>query len=258
MNYSMLGGGKRFRPILVYATGEALGLPPESLDPIACAVETIHGYSLIHDDLPAMDDDDLRRGNPTCHRAYDEATAILAGDALQALAFELLADGLPGDSPHSLKIIAQIADACGSQGMAGGQVLDLASVGRDISLEDLFEMHRLKTGALIKVCVTAPALLADAPQETQSALARYGACVGMAFQIHDDILDVTGNEDDTGKASQSDAARHKPNFPSMMGLGPSRDESALWCQRAHDALEDCQCDSRNLALLATYVIGRNH
>ena len=258
MAYSMLGGGKRFRPVLVYATGEALGVETAALDPVACAIETIHGYSLIHDDLPAMDDDDLRRGNPTCHRAYDEATAILAGDALQALAFEYLGRHLPSGNPNSLAVIADIAAACGSRGMAGGQDLDLASVGRQVSSDDLYRMHRLKTGALIRVCVTAPARLAEISATTRAALVTYGEAVGLAFQIHDDILDVVGTESQTGKNSQSDAARDKPNFPSIIGLDESKREAERWCQEALKALESCEFDTHQLAWLATYVIGRNH
>jgi farnesyl diphosphate synthase len=258
MRYSMLGGGKRFRPLLVYAAGNALGIELETLDPIACAIETIHGYSLIHDDLPAMDDDDLRRGNPTCHRAYDEATAILAGDALQALAFEILADELQCHADRALRIISEIAKACGSQGMAGGQVLDLDSIGKNISLDELSQMHRLKTGALIQVCVTTPALFAGADKRTRATLARYGESIGMAFQIHDDILDVDGHHEQTGKHGQSDAARDKPNFPSILGLEESRQQASLWCQRALDALNEVDLDTTNLASLAFYVIGRNH
>ena len=162
MRYASLAGGKRFRPVLVYSTGKALGLSSDELDPIAAAIEIIHAYSLIHDDLPAMDDDDLRRGRPTCHKAFDEATAILAGDALQALAFEVLASELPPASSNSLAVIGSIARACGSIGMAGGQVLDLSAVGRKISEQQLKTMHRLKTGALITAAVTAPGILSQA------------------------------------------------------------------------------------------------
>ncbi len=162
MRYASLDGGKRFRPVLVYATGSALGLAEDTLDPVAAAIELIHAYSLIHDDLPAMDDDDLRRGRPTCHRAFDEATAILAGDALQALAFEILADELPPEQPSSLRAINAIARACGSVGMAGGQALDLGAVGQTISEQALTTMHRLKTGALITASVTIPGLLSGA------------------------------------------------------------------------------------------------
>jgi farnesyl diphosphate synthase len=258
MRYAMLGGGKRFRPLLVYAAGQALGVDMERLDPIACAIETIHGYSLIHDDLPAMDDDDLRRGNPTCHRAYDEATAILAGDALQAFAFEVLAENLQCDPSAALKIVCEIARACGSEGMAGGQVLDLASIGRHVKLDELCQIHSLKTGALIQVCVTTPAILAGVSQDVQTAMAKYGESVGMAFQIYDDILDVAGFEAQTGKNTQSDAARDKPNFPSILGLEESHLQAAQWCRKALDALGEIERDTGNLEDLATYVISRNH
>jgi geranylgeranyl pyrophosphate synthase len=257
MRYASLAGGKRFRPVLVYASGKALGLAANELDPIAAAIEIIHAYSLIHDDLPAMDDDDLRRGRPTCHKAFDEATAILAGDALQALAFEVLASELSPASANSLAVINTIARACGSVGMAGGQVLDLSAVGQKISEQQLTTMHRLKTGALITAAVMAPGILSGADGETLVHLSSFGECIGLAFQIHDDILDVTGDSELTGKSTLADAALNKPTFPSVLGLDKSR-------KRAHDLrdeaifhLQHISGDTDSLAWLADYVISRD-
>jgi geranylgeranyl pyrophosphate synthase len=256
MRYSALAGGKRIRPVLVYATGKTLGLAPEQLDPVAAAIECIHAYSLIHDDLPAMDDDDLRRGRPTCHRAFDEATAILAGDALQALAFEVLAAGLPA-SDNSLAVIGEIARACGSTGMAGGQALDLDAVGRKLSEARLKTMHRLKTGALIRASVTAPCLLARAEPRTLANLARYGDSVGLAFQVHDDILDVAGDSELTGKNTLADAALGKPTFVSILGLQESRRQALELRDMAISNLEHVPGDTATLAWLAEYVVSRD-
>ena len=257
MRYSALDGGKRFRPILVYAAGKALGIAIQQLDPLACAIELIHVYSLIHDDLPAMDDDNLRRGRPTCHRKFDEATAILAGDALQALAFEILANELSPDSETSLELISTIAKACGSIGMAGGQALDLGAVGVTLDLQQLETMHRLKTGALIQACVITPCIFAATDTQTQMKFAAYGKCVGLAFQIHDDILDVTGNSELTGKSSQADAALNKPTFPSILGLEESRRRAVLLRDEAGVALQGFSGDVSTLNWLANYVISRD-
>jgi geranylgeranyl pyrophosphate synthase len=256
MRYSVLSGGKRIRPVLVYATGQTLGLLGEQLDPIAAAVECIHAYSLIHDDLPAMDDDNLRRGRPTCHRAFDEATAILAGDALQALAFEVLAHGVP-PSGNGLAVIKEIARACGSAGMAGGQALDLNAVGRQLDESGLKEMHRLKTGALIRASVTAPCLLAGTDRQTVSHLAHFGDSIGLAFQIHDDILDVAGNSELTGKNTLADAALAKPTFVSVLGLEESRRQAQELRDQALSSLDHVPGDTRTLAWLAGYVVSRD-
>ena len=258
MRYSGLAGGKRMRPMLVYAAAEALGQVPDDLHGVACAIEAIHAYSLIHDDLPAMDDDDLRRGRPTCHRAYDEATAILAGDALQALAFEILADDpvLARSPTAQARLIGRIAAACGASGMAGGQMLDLSAVDRDISYGQLETMHRLKTGALIRISATAPAIFAAASPDSQGRLERFGDRLGLAFQIHDDILDVTGCASTTGKASQADAARNKPTFPSLIGLEASREQASELVSSALDELKGLPGDTLVLEWLARYVIER--
>lgn len=257
MRYASLDGGKRFRPVLVYATGSALGLAEDSLDPVAAAIELIHAYSLIHDDLPAMDDDDLRRGRPTCHRAFDEATAILAGDALQALAFEILADELPPERPSSLRAINAIARACGSVGMAGGQALDLGAVGQTISEQALTTMHRLKTGALITASVTIPGLLSGSDAKTLDHLSAYGERIGLAFQVHDDILDVTGNSQLIGKSTLADVALNKPTFPSILGLENSVKRARELRDEAIFHLQYVDGDTEGLAWLADYVISRD-
>jgi farnesyl diphosphate synthase len=257
MRYSALGGGKRFRPILVYATAKALSLPCERFDPIAVAIELIHAYSLIHDDLPAMDDDDMRRGRPTCHREFDEATAILAGDAMQALAFEVLARELPTGTARSLDVINTLTRACGSTGMAGGQALDLGAVGKRIDEKSLKTMHRLKTGALITASVTTPCILAAAEESVIQRMAKYGAAVGLAFQVHDDILDVTGNSELIGKSTQADLALDKPTFPSILGLDESRRQAAELKDDAIAQLEGIEGDTSTLAWLADYVISRD-
>jgi len=257
MRYATLDGGKRIRPVFVYATGEALNLDPKALDSLAASIEIIHAYSLIHDDLPAMDDDDMRRGRPTVHRAYDEATAILAGDALQALAFQILGEDSSLKPRQRLKIITDLALACGSRGMAGGQMLDLGAVGTSIDSEELEAMHRLKTGALIELCVTAPAEIAQAGSQTKQALRIYGACVGLAFQIHDDVLDVVGTSETLGKNPMSDHHLSKPTFPSTLGLEASRLRARELRDRAITALDDCPGDCTALAYLADYVISRD-
>jgi farnesyl diphosphate synthase len=257
MRYSALDGGKRFRPVLIYASGQALGLQIQKLDPLACAIELIHAYSLIHDDLPAMDDDDLRRGRPSCHRAFDEATAILAGDALQALAFEILARELSETSSNSLELIRLIARACGSAGMAGGQALDLGAVGAELDREQLEIMHRLKTGALIHAAVMAPCVLVDASSQVRHRFSTFGHCIGLAFQVHDDILDVTGDSRLTGKRSQADAALNKPTFPSILGLEQSRRHARALRDEALKSLEEISGDTTAMEWLANYVITRD-
>jgi len=257
MRYSALDGGKRFRPVLVYAAGKALGLPLERLDPLAVSIELIHAYSLIHDDLPAMDDDDMRRGRPTCHRAFDEATAILAGDALQALSFEVLANELPANGSQSLKVINEIAQACGSTGMAGGQAIDLAAVGKQIDEDSLKTMHRLKTGALIRASVTTPCILAGVDEANLQKFSSYGECVGLAFQVHDDILDITGNSEVTGKSTLADIALDKPTFPSLLGLDESHRQARELGAQAKRNLEGIDGDTSALSWLADYVISRD-
>ena len=229
MRYAALGEGKRIRPLLVYATGSAIGIAPVTLDPPAAAVELIHAYSLVHDDLPAMDDDDLRRGRPTTHRAFDEATAILAGDALQVLAFDLLAnEPMPGvDNAGRVEMIRLLAQASGTAGMAGGQAMDLAATGQRLEPRQIEEMHERKTGALMRAsvliaCAAGPRL----PGEKRDALDGYGRAIGLCFQIVDDLLDVLGDPAVTGKLAGSDALRGKPTYPAIAGVGAARARAA--------------------------------
>jgi geranylgeranyl pyrophosphate synthase len=259
MRYSVLGGGKRMRPILVYLTGEALGAPLTRLDAPAAAVELIHVYSLVHDDLPAMDDDDLRRGRPTCHRAYDEATAILVGDALQALAFAVLAnERMAGSSALvRLEMIRVLARATGTGGMAGGQAVDLAAAGHRLPVAAIEEMHRRKTGALIQGSVLLGALaagLSAGPELT--ALGHFGAEIGLAFQIQDDILDVEGDPRVLGKSTGADAAHAKPTYPSTAGLERSRSRARELRDAAVAALAPLGSRAAALTQLANFVIDR--
>jgi geranylgeranyl pyrophosphate synthase len=259
MRYSALGGGKRLRPTLVYLTGESLGAAPEDLDAAAAAVELIHVYSLVHDDLPAMDDDDLRRGRPTCHRAYDEATAILVGDALQALAFAVLADDSIGNlSPAArLAMIRVLAKATGTSGMAGGQAVDLAAVGQNLTVEAIENMHRRKTGALIEGSVLLGALAAGVAAGPQlDALKRFGAEIGLAFQIQDDILDVEGDPALLGKSTGADAAHHKPTYPSTAGLGTARERARQLRDDAVAALQPLGQKGAALVELAHFIVSR--
>ena len=259
MRYSVLGAGKRLRPTLVYLTGEALGAPLEQLDSAAAAVELIHVYSLVHDDLPAMDDDDLRRGRPTCHRAYDEATAILVGDALQALAFAVLAnDPMAGNSAaQRLEMIRVLARATGTSGMAGGQAVDLAAVGQTLSVAAIEDMHRRKTGALIQGSVLLGALAAgvsDGPR--MAALECFGAHIGLAFQIQDDILDVEGDPTVLGKSTGADAAHAKPTYPSTVGLESARVRARELRDDAIAALAPLGSRAAALTQLANFVVAR--
>jgi geranylgeranyl pyrophosphate synthase len=262
MRYSVLGGGKRLRPVLVYLTGQAFGAPLLRLDAPAAAVELIHAYSLIHDDLPAMDDDDLRRGRPACHRAFDEGTAILAGDALQALAFEVLArsrDQPAGDSSAEQRVLmlATLARAIGTEGMAGGQAIDLEAMGKALSAEAIERMHRRKTGALIQASVELGAITAGlAHASAYPALQAFGAEIGLAFQIQDDILDVTGETDVIGKKKGADAALGKPTYPSALGLEAARHAAVQHRDRALAAVEDLGGAALQLRQLAYYVVDR--
>lgn len=261
MRYAVLGGGKRLRPLLVYAAGHAVNGRDDALDAPACAVELIHAYSLVHDDLPSMDDDDLRRGRPTCHIVFGEAMAILAGDALQALAFELLSRPRandPLDAATRLRMLHALGHACGSTGMAGGQALDLSAVGATLDLGALQRMHAYKTGALIRVAVTLGALAAGCTDSDQlQALEHYGRAVGMAFQVRDDILDVEGTTEAIGKTAGKDAASDKPTFPSLLGLDTSRAHLQELTDSALEALDALPGDTRLLDWLARYAAGRN-
>ncbi|MCH9697011.1 MAG: (2E,6E)-farnesyl diphosphate synthase [Gammaproteobacteria bacterium] len=261
MRYTVFNGGKRIRPFLVYATGQALGIPMKTLDGAACAVELIHAYSLVHDDLPAMDDDDLRRGKPTCHVAYDEATAILVGDALQTLAFQVLIDDtdLPGNAQGKLKMIQALANASGSRGMVGGQAIDLDSVGRQLSLEQLETMHMHKTGALIRcsVCIAALATLNLNPK-TLHNLDTYAQSIGLAFQIQDDILDEESNTEALGKTQGKDRDNNKPTYPSLMGMDNAKQKAQQLHAKATEALSQFGHEANVLRELSRYIIERHN
>lgn len=261
MQYACLQGGKRVRPLLVYAGAGAFGGQPEQTDIPACAVELIHCYSLVHDDLPAMDNDDLRRGNPTVHIAFNEATAILAGDALQGLAFRLLSDPgtmTIGDSTR-LRMINLLAAAGGYEGMVTGQAIDFEAVGRTLTLTELETMHRLKTGALIGASVQLGALSTEQATEPQlAALARYSECIGLAFQVQDDILDVVSDTATLGKTQGADQALNKPTYVSLLGLDGARAKAAELCSGAVAALTDFDHHADALRHIARYIVERHH
>ncbi|ASJ76068.1 (2E,6E)-farnesyl diphosphate synthase [Granulosicoccus antarcticus] len=260
MRYSVTNGGKRIRPILTYATGKALGLSLDRVDVAACSLEMMHAYSLVHDDLPAMDDDDLRRGKPTCHKAFDEATAILAGDALQALAFTILAlnrDPLVS-ATAKLRMVEILGQASGAHGMAAGQAIDLESVGRKLTLAELENMHNHKTGALIKASVLLPAMLADPEtSELQTRLENYAGAVGLCFQIVDDILDVVSDTETLGKKQGADIALNKPTYPALLGLEGAREHAQNMHQTALSQLDGLGPDFDELRMLSAYIVQRN-
>jgi farnesyl diphosphate synthase len=261
MEYALLMGGKRMRPLLVYAVGEMLGVQKSDLDVVALALECIHAYSLVHDDLPAMDDDELRRGHPTCHIAFNEATAILAGDALQTLAFDILANAPLSDSADGvrLELIRTLSYASGYQGMCGGQAMDLAATDKVISQAQLESLHLRKTGALLlaavkMACQLAPQLSASSAQSLQM----YAQNIGLAFQVQDDILDVVGDSQTLGKPQGSDQANNKSTYPAMLGLQGARDYLHELHHRALQALLTLPYNSQVLQSLADYIIHRNH
>ena len=260
MRYATLGGGKRVRPMLAFAAGLVTEADPERLKIVASAVEIIHAYSLVHDDLPSMDNDVLRRGRPTCHVEFDEATALLAGDALQALAFELMATYRLADSSETqLKMQQLFARACGSHGMAGGQAIDLASVGKQITLPELEFMHILKTGALIRTSVLLGAYCGKPLADDEMAhLDRYGKLVGLAFQVVDDILDCESNTEKLGKTAGKDQDANKPTYVSLMGLMPAKDFAAELLRDALDAVSGFGENASRLRQLARFIVERQH
>jgi farnesyl diphosphate synthase len=260
MRYAVLGGGKHMRPLLVYATGHALGVEIDALDGPACAVEFVHAYSLIHDDLPAMDNDDLRRGRPTCHKAFDEATAILAGDALQALAFYVLAHdpSMRVGAAGRIEMVETLALASGSRGMAGGQAIDLAAVGTELNLAELENMHIHKTGALIRASVRLGALSQpDVDRELLERLDHFAKCLGLAFQIQDDILDVEGVTEIIGKPQGSDIARNKPTYPNLLGLEGAKRAAAELHRDAIGSLSGLGERAATLRWIADYTVNRD-
>ncbi len=256
MRYSVFNGGKRFRPVLTYAACQAVTGQIEAADAPAAAVELIHAYSLVHDDLPAMDDDDLRRGQPTCHIKFDEATAILAGDALQTAAFSAL---LKHNNPdHLPQLLQELTQASGALGMVAGQMIDLASVGHTLDVSALENMHRHKTGALICASVRMGAVAGDASEEQLEALTIYARALGLAFQVQDDILDVEGDTTTLGKQAGADAALDKPTYPALLGLEQAKAKAHELVDTALSALEGFGPEAHLLRELARYVIQRNH
>ena len=257
MRHGVLNGGKRMRPLLVYATGTALGACEADLDAAAAAVELVHCYSLIHDDLPAMDDDDLRRGQPTVHVAFDEATAILAGDALQTLAFEVLA-AAPQAPAQRVTMLAELARASGVAGMCGGQALDIDATGQAIALIELERLHALKTGALLRCAVRLGALAANATPAQVEQLDRYADALGLAFQVRDDLLDIEGDAATLGKTAGKDVAQAKATFPALLGIEASRARLAALAATMRQALDALDVDTGALHALARQVIERSH
>jgi farnesyl diphosphate synthase len=259
MRYAVMGGGKRIRPTLVYAGGQATGAPIQELDRPACAVELIHAYSLIHDDLPAMDDDDLRRGKPSCHRAFGEATAILAGDALQSHAFLVLSNGHSDgiDAGTRLRMISTLALASGSRGMAGGQAIDLAATGQQLNIAELEDMHIHKTGALIRASVVLGALCGSAAEQADiDRLDHYAKCIGLAFQIRDDILDVEGEANTLGKNTGMDQRLEKSTYPALIGMEGARQRATELHEEALESLASFSADADPLRWISGYIIER--
>lgn len=257
MRYALLGGGKRVRPLLVRAAGELFDADADTLARAACALEMIHVYSLVHDDMPCMDDDALRRGKPTVHIAYDEATALLVGDALQSQAFMLLAEGAAIPPARQMAMLRLLAQASGSNGMCGGQAIDLDSVGLALSLQQLEQMHQLKTGALLRAAVVLGALAGkDVTQEELTALNAYARAVGLAFQVVDDVLDATADSATLGKTAGKDAAANKPTYVSILGLEPSKALAEQLRCDAHAALAPFGDKARRLREMADLVVQR--
>ena len=258
MSYSTLNGGKRLRALLVYAAGDVFGVDLELLDAPASAVEMIHAYSLVHDDMPIMDNDDLRRGRPTCHKAYDDATALLVGDALQSLAFETLCDDVLSPIQQS-QMVKTLAQQSGVFGMAGGQAIDLESVGESLDINALQKMHELKTGALIRASVRLGALASTQIDDAiLTTLDKYAFCIGLAFQVQDDVLDVTADTDTLGKTQGADIALNKPTYPALLGLEAAQKKATDLITQALVELDALPYNTQILAALAQFVIKRAH
>lgn len=259
MRYAAMNGGKQIRPLLVYASGNAVDAAIDTLDDPACAIELIHVFSLVHDDLPAMDDDDLRRGKPTCHKAYDDATAILAGDALQSLAFYILShsDRIRIDAERRLQMLETLSLASGSRGMAGGQAIDIASEGQQLTVAELEDMHIHKTGTLIRASVRLGALSApDATPEQLEQLDHYAKCIGLSYQIQDDILDIEGDTTTLGKTQGADAARNKPTYPALLGMEGAKQRARELHEQSLDSLSGFDQRADLLRRLSSYIIER--
>ena len=261
MRYGLLIGGKRIRPYLAYITGETLGASLSDIDGVAAALECIHAYSLLHDDLPAMDDDDLRRGKLTCHKAFDEATAILAGDSLQTLAFDILVnhDFTSEIAPKRVVLIQQLVNAAGYQGMCGGQALDLSATGRTIPLSELETLHSLKTGALLKASVLMAAECSiKTTKKDKENLTHFASLMGLAYQIRDDIIDITSSEEELGKPKGSDLAAKKSTYPGLLGLQGAQEKAQYLYQEALRSLDELPYNNQNLSAFATFIINRKH
>jgi geranylgeranyl pyrophosphate synthase len=260
MEYSVLGPGKRVRPLLVYAAGELCGIEAAPLDAIAAAVELVHAYSLVHDDLPAMDDDDLRRGRPTTHRAFDEAIAILAGDALQALAFELLCDepALAAHPQQQVRVIARLAHAAGPAGMVGGQVLDLQAENEMIGEAGLEQIHRRKTGELIRAAIMMPSELAELPANAREHLDEFARDIGLVFQIRDDLLELEQDTATLGKNAGSDAANNTSTYPTVLGSERARERADQVYERAMRALAEFAERASGLRWLSDFILTRSY
>jgi len=259
MAYSLFNGGKRVRPFLVQATAQAMGVDDTRVDIAMAAIEMVHSYSLVHDDLPAMDDDDLRRGQPTCHIKFNEATAILAGDALLTGAFEILAD-MPADFSNTqrLKLVSLLSQGAGAAGMVAGQAIDLASVGKAVDLAHLERMHGHKTGALIRISVLMGAYCGQPDETTLKQLTIYANAIGLAFQVQDDILDIESDTATLGKQQGADVALNKPTYPALLGLAGAKEKAAQLHQLALQALDQLAGDTSALSQLADYIITRDH
>jgi len=259
MRYSVLEGGKRVRPLLAYAVGELNNAPIERVEIAAAAVELIHAYSLVHDDMPCMDDDVLRRGKPTCHIEYDEATALLVGDALQSLAFHLLSEHhLNDDAAKQLHMVKLLAVASGSRGMAGGQAIDLASVGKQLTLPELEQMHIHKTGALIRAAILLGAHCGDLNQEQLDKLDRYGKCIGLAFQVVDDVLDSEADTTTLGKTAGKDADNNKPTYVTLLGVSAAKNMAIELHREALEALDGFGAPAQRLRELADFIVMRKY
>ena len=259
MLYSLFNGGKRVRPALVYIVNKMLGGALEQADSAAAAIECIHSYSLVHDDLPAMDDDDLRRGKPTCHVAYDEPTAILVGDALQCLAFELIANDSGLNADTRIRLIQMLAKASGHQGMVVGQAFDLRNVGKPLNLEQLETMHQHKTGALLKCAVLIGAVVSEQASDQQlQSLEQYADAIGLAFQVQDDILDIEGDSSIIGKPQGSDLEKEKPTYPALLGLEGAKLKLQQLHETAISALEPFGDSADELIALADFIVQRDH
>lgn len=261
MRYGLLIGGKRMRPYLAYITGDALTADANDIDGVAAALECIHAYSLLHDDLPAMDDDDLRRGEPTCHKAFDEATAILAGDSLQTLAFDIIANHTfsPEIESKRLTLLRILVNASGYQGMCGGQALDLAATGKSISLSALETLHSLKTGALLEASVMMAAECSlEASTHDKDQLALFAKMIGLAYQVRDDIIDITSTEEELGKPSGSDVLADKSTYPALLGLAGAQKKADDLYQQALQALSTLPYNTQDLSNFATFIINRTH